>query len=176
MVIAIIILTYWISSNHAKDYNTAVYGWDEYGIDCKSGHMNIFTSLKHLYAFEVQYFFRASFLHYITYTGSMHVGKRSSDFYLSANIIKQYLYNYDQNICIIMIHCFTLSCYLHSLLICVLLKKEIKLNWIEIKFNWIEKTMPVIFWTHVYWLKLQIATEGNGSSSACSMTISTLFG
>ena len=40
------------------------------------------------------------------------------------------LYNYqDKNICIIMIHCFILASYLHALLICVLLKNEIKLNW-----------------------------------------------
>ena len=37
-------------------------------------------------------------------------------------------YYHDKNICIITIHCFILSHYLHTLLICVLLKNGIKLK------------------------------------------------
>ena len=49
--------------------NTALYGGNEYG---KSGHLSIFTFFKALNdAFEVQFFFRASFLHLTKDTDNM---------------------------------------------------------------------------------------------------------
>ena len=49
--------------------NTVVYGGNEYG---ESGHLSIFTHLKHLMMLlEFFFFFRASYLHHITDTDSM---------------------------------------------------------------------------------------------------------
>ena len=56
-------------SSHIMVYsNTTVFGENGYG---KSGHMYIFTSLKHVMMLLKCNFGRASFLHHITDTDSM---------------------------------------------------------------------------------------------------------
>ena len=67
--------------------NTTVYGGNQYGI---SGHLHIFTFLKHLMLLKCN-FFRASFLHPIADTVSMQGHAAQIFFFYSGNIVKQYL-------------------------------------------------------------------------------------
>ena len=62
---------------------------NEYGT-CISGHLHIFAILKHLMMLlRCNFFFRASFLHPITDTGSMQ--DHAAQICLNGNILKQCL-------------------------------------------------------------------------------------